>query len=145
MSLITELKNVGEDFTILYVEDENDLRDSIYSYLKKIFKYVDTASDGKEGLQKYQNDSYDIVISDILMPHMNGLEMSKEIKKLNDEQEIIIVSAYSEAEYFYKAIEIGINAYIIKPINYEQLNKIKAYKRYRDLKKIFYIRNIWKS
>jgi len=107
---------------VLYVEDNKKLRESIEHYLRRIFDYVDTAYDGEEGLQKYQDNPCDIIISDILMPHMNGLEMTEKIKKLNPEQEVIIISAYSETEYFAEAIKLGVDAYIVKPIDFEQMN-----------------------
>ena len=122
MSDICELKKLAEGFRVLYVEDEAELRKSILLYLKKIFTYIDAAKNGKDGLELYQKNSYDIVISDILMPKMDGIEMCKRIKEINDEQEIIIVSAYSESRYFLQAIELGVNGYIIKPINYKQFN-----------------------
>ncbi|MCX6074528.1 MAG: response regulator [Campylobacterales bacterium] len=121
------LKKVASSFRVLYVEDNNDLRNSILHYLLKFFNTVDTASNGKEGLQYYQNNRYDLVITDIMMPNMDGLEMSSEIKKLNPQQEIIIVSAYSEAKYFIEAIKLGVDGYILKPFDYEQMN-ITLYK-----------------
>jgi len=118
------LKSLAGNFKILYVEDEMELRDAVGAYLRKIFNHVDMAEDGQRGLKKYQENNYDIVITDILMPNMNGLEMAAEIKVLTPEQEIIIISAYAEPSYFMDAIRLGINGYIIKPVDYEQMNMI---------------------
>ncbi|MEA2018357.1 MAG: response regulator [Campylobacterota bacterium] len=83
---------------------------------------MDTASNGEEGLELYKKNSYDLVITDILMPKMDGIEMSKEIKEINQYQNILIISAYSDTKDFVTSIKLGIDGYIIKPIDYEQLN-----------------------
>jgi len=132
MSDIKALKSLASDFKVLYVEDEPDLRDAVGIYLRKIFDHVDTAENGKEGLKKYQEHQYDIIITDIQMPYMNGLKMATEIKALSPEQEIIIISAYAESSYFLDAIRLGINGYIIKPVNYEQMN-MTLYKTVNNL------------
>ncbi len=132
MTDIKALKSLARDFKILYIEDESELRNAVGTYLRKIFDSVDTAENGKEGLKNYQEHHYDIVITDIQMPYMNGLQMAAEIKVLAPEQEIIIISAYSEPSYFLDAIRLGINGYIIKPVNYEQMN-MTLYKSVRKL------------
>ncbi|MEA3384245.1 MAG: response regulator, partial [Campylobacterota bacterium] len=77
---IKELKELASKFSILYVEDESSLQKSVSTYLKKLFNSVDIAKDGEEGLELYKLNKYDLIITDINMPHMNGLEMSKQIK-----------------------------------------------------------------
>lgn len=123
MTDVKALKSLAIDIKILYVEDEKDLRQAITLYLKKFFPLVDTAEDGLQGLEKYHEHNYDIVITDIHMPNMNGLEMIKGIKTFNHDQEIIIVSAYSDARYFIDAIRLGVTGYIIKPVDYKQMNE----------------------
>lgn len=118
------LKKSAKDITVLYVEDEDDLRNSVNRYLQKIFDHVLIASDGQEGLRLYQKHKYDIVITDIEMPLMNGLEMAKEIRMINSVQEIIIISAYSDTAYFLDAIHLDVSGYIIKPINYFQMAQV---------------------
>ena len=118
------LKNVSQNLTVLYVEDEEPLRLSVNEYLKKIFKSVVCAVDGKDGLSLYEKEKFDIVITDIEMPNINGLEMSNSIKEINPEQKIIIVSAYTNYSYFIESIKIGVSGYIIKPMDYGQMNEI---------------------
>ncbi len=118
-----ELKSITKNLVLLYVEDEDELRDSLEVYLKKLFKHVFVAEDGQEGLELYRTNQIDLVVSDIQMPILDGLEMSKEIKEINTTQEIIITSAYSDASYFLNSIKIGISGYIIKPIDYAQMNQ----------------------
>ncbi|QOY54823.1 response regulator [Candidatus Sulfurimonas marisnigri] len=118
-----ELKEITKNLTLLYVEDEDDLRVSVEGYLSKLFAKVVCATNGREGLDYYKNGQYDIVMTDIQMPLMDGLEMSKKIKEINPNQEIIITSAYGETIYFLESIRIGVNGYIIKPIDYMQMNQ----------------------
>lgn len=119
---VSLIKSLASDISVLYVEDEPDLRNTTAKYFKKLFSRVDIAEDGQDGLKHFQENKYDIVITDIQMPFMNGIEMISEIKTLNSEQEVIIVSAYSDIKYLIDAIRLGVSSYIIKPINYEQMN-----------------------
>ena len=119
-----------KDMKVLYIEDDAQLLKTTTELLDNYFTIVDTAPDGQAGLCKYlayskkHGDFYDIVITDINMPNLNGIEMSKVIYSINPTQEIIITSAYSEVEYLSTAIELGINGFITKPINNKQLTKV---------------------
>lgn len=109
-----------EKFTILYVEDEETTQELIKEILESSCKEVFVASDGKEGLALYKEKNPDIVLSDIAMPNMNGLEMSEAIKRLNPSQPIALFTAFSESSFLKKAAEIGIATYILKPLDEEQ-------------------------
>ncbi len=119
-----------KDLKVLYVEDDNQLLNTTKELLDNYFKTIDTAQDGQDGLDKYfqynkNNDEYyDIVITDINMPRLNGIEMSKVMLSMNPDQEIIITSAHNEIEFLSNAIELGINGFITKPIKNEQLTKV---------------------
>jgi len=89
-----------------------------------IFKEVEDASDGELGLKKYKKQKFDIVITDILMPNKDGLEMAQEIKDINPMQEILFTTAFSETSYLLEAISLNAGGYIIKPINYDVLNEL---------------------
>ena len=121
---INVLKYIAKNITLLYVEDEETLRKSVEKYLKNIFAHVDVAENGQEGLELYRKNRYDIVASDIEMPLMNGIEMSKEIIMINPSQEIIIISAYAKISHFMDGIDMGISGYILKPIDYSKMNRI---------------------
>ena len=120
---LKELKNITKTLTLLYVEDEDELRESVQTYLNKLFTNIIIAKNGQEGLELYKKQQCDIVVSDINMPIMNGLDMAEKIKEINPDQEIIIISAYSDSSYFLDSIRIGISGYIIKPIDYAQMNR----------------------
>jgi len=109
-----------EKFTILYVEDDEITQELIKEILLPSCKEVFVASNGEEGLALYKEKNPDIVLSDIAMPKMNGLEMSEAIKKLNPEQPIALFTAFSESAFLKKAAEIGVATYILKPLDEEQ-------------------------
>lgn len=133
-----ELKNLAQGISLIYVEDNLELRENTAMYLKKLFDDVRVGSNGKEGLALYQDKPCDIIITDILMPLMNGVEMLTLIKEMNPNQSMIITSAYTESEFFLEAIKLGVTSYIIKPIDYTQmidvlLSAVRAIAQEREL------------
>ncbi|MCF6331627.1 MAG: response regulator [Sulfurimonas sp.] len=115
---------------VLYVEDDSMLLESTKKVFDNYFKNVDIAVDGQEGLELYieyhkkNGVYYDLVITDINMPNMDGMAMSEEILNKNDMQAIIITTAYNEIQRLQEAIDIGVFGFITKPIKHENLNKI---------------------
>lgn len=103
----------------LFVEDEEELLQIICDALTKLEINYLTARNGKEALDVLaQNDDIDIIVTDINMPHMNGLEMIKKIKDNGNTLPIIIMSAHTEEEYIQKAKEYGVNEYLLKPFDF---------------------------
>jgi signal transduction histidine kinase len=122
-----EIKHLLKDSTIMFVDDDDSIREGMKAILKSFFKDVILASNGEEALELYKNSKskIDIIISDISMPKMNGITLVNEIKKINEDQAIIVISAHNESEYFIKLIEYGVDGFILKPINpAEVLSKI---------------------
>ena len=109
-----------KNLTILYVEDDIDTQKLIKRILSSSVKEVFVASDGIEGLNLYKEKKPDIVLTDICMPKMDGLEMSKEIKNINQNQPIGIFTAFDEPEYLKEAANLDIGTYILKPFDKEQ-------------------------
>ncbi|MDO8452942.1 MAG: response regulator [Sulfurimonas sp.] len=124
MISIEELKELAQNYTVLYVEDDEELRNGVVHYLRNFFKEVKSAVNGEEGLLLYKESMYDIVITDIGMPKMNGLEMALKMREINARQEILIVSAYSESSLIMDSIEIGVSGYIVKPIDFRKINDV---------------------
>lgn len=118
---INELQKLTTTMSILYVEDDLEVQNNTKGIFEDLFDQVEVANDGSEGLEKYKKNKYDIVITDINMPNMNGIELIGEIKKININQAVIIISAHNETEHFINGIEKGIDGYILKPLNYDQL------------------------
>jgi PAS domain S-box-containing protein len=111
----------NESVTILYVEDQSDIRFFLSKILSRHYSKVILAEDGKQGLDLYLEHKPDIIISDIKMPVMDGLSMSSKIKEIDPKAKIILTTAHSDMDYFLQSIDIGINQYIIKPIDREKL------------------------
>jgi diguanylate cyclase (GGDEF)-like protein len=116
-----ELKEQTKSFNILYVEDEEESREQLKNIFDILFAKVDIAVDGADAFEKYNQKSYDLVITDINMPRMNGLELSKKIREINRLQKIIIVSAHDTVEYLLESIRIGVDDIVLKPIEMKQL------------------------
>jgi two-component system, cell cycle response regulator len=116
-------KEILKSISILYVEDENDVREFTSKLLISLLKKVYTAKDGQEGLDIYKENSNDIdlIISDINMPKMNGLIMCEKIKEINKDIPLVITSAHNDTNFLKKAIEVGVNTYAMKPIDLYQL------------------------
>jgi len=116
-------KEVLKDISVLYVEDENDVREFTSKLLSSLLKKVYTAKNGLEGLElfKENQNNIDLIISDINMPKMNGLDMCEQIRKINSEMPLVITSAHNDTNFLKKAIEVGVNTYAMKPIDLYQL------------------------
>lgn len=109
--------------TVLYVEDDGDVRDDIADFLRMNVKTVITAEDGQSGLEKCILEKPDIIVTDIRMPRKNGLEMIREIRNINRKIPVVITSAYGDSEYLLDAINIGVNQFLLKPIDLSKLEK----------------------
>ncbi|EAJ8426813.1 CheY-P-specific phosphatase CheX [Campylobacter jejuni] len=112
---------------ILVVEDEVKARESMINILSERFSKVIGAQNGDEGLKKFKKFKPDLVITDIAMPIMDGLDMAREIKEISDDVPIVVLSAYSEKERLLRSIDIGIDKYLIKPVDIEELFKVLDY------------------
>ena len=118
---IKELAEQTKEIRVLYVEDEESVREQTMMILGMLFHHTDVAFDGEDAWQKYQNSSYDIIFSDISMPRMDGIELSKHIKEEDPFQKIVIISAYNTSDYLLETIEIGVDGFILKPIKMDKI------------------------
>ena len=114
---INEFKNIK----ILFVEDEENIRINAISYLKRLFDEVYEAKDAFEAFEIIEQKKPHIIITDINMPKINGLEMIKKIREKDLDTNIIVLSAYAQTSYLLDAIELGLVKYLIKPIRHETI------------------------
>lgn len=121
MTDITQLIEQTKQKSVLYVEDDPDICKNISELLQNIFKSVHSAYNGQEGLELYKKNSYDIVITDIKMPKMNGIALIEAIQAQNKGQKIIITTAHDEPDYLDKFAELGITQILQKPITFDSL------------------------
>jgi len=121
MQTIKDLHKYSKNLNVLYVEDDHDLREETNTLFQMLFKKIDTAEDGQVGLDKYNQNSYDLVITDVNMPNMNGIDMCKNIKEVNPEQKISVVSAHDESSILMDLIKAGADGFILKPMHMDDL------------------------
>ena len=114
---LAKLKNM----TILYAEDEDGLRENIADSLRYYAKEVYEAANGLEAYDIYEEKAPNIILTDIHMPKMDGLELVKKIRLENRELPIVMITAHTDKEYLLKAVELHMEKYIVKPIDIDDL------------------------
>lgn len=123
-----------QDMSLLYVEDDEFIMAQFSKIIKRMVGELYTAKNGVEGLDVYRMEHPDIVLTDIEMPKMNGLDMAEKIKEINQDQSILIMTAYNQDDKFLRAIDIGVDKYVIKPVKIDQLKNAL----YTTAKQIFF-------
>ncbi|MDK9694248.1 MAG: response regulator transcription factor [Sulfurimonas sp.] len=122
-----ELLSDTKKLSILFVEDHDELRENTREILKKFFENAHSAVNGEEALKQYrdfyakESKYYDIILSDIQMPRMNGIELVEQIYAINPCQTIIMLSAHDDAKYLIPLINLRVEQFIKKPIDYQDL------------------------
>lgn len=111
------------DKKVLCADDEQGVLKNMVEILETFFEKVTAVSDGEEALSEAKNNLYDVLIFDISMPNMDGLEAIKEIRKENKKIPIIILSAHTDQEYLWRAVDLKITKYLTKPCNQNELFK----------------------
>lgn len=106
---------------VLFVEDEADLTLIVADTLRGLGYDVVTASDGVEGLDKYRSEGADIIVADVMMPHMDGFTMAKRIRKMSPEVPLLFLTAKSTIDDVEEGFEIGANDYLKKPFELREL------------------------
>jgi len=114
--IIEKLVFVSKDIDILYVEDDVVLQEEVRTFLADIFKSVDLVNNGQEGLEKLAQRSYDIVITDILMPVMDGVKMIEKIRELYPQQAVLVTSAQNEIGNLCKLVNLEVEDFLSKPL-----------------------------
>lgn len=114
-------KNSNKNIKILYVEDDEIARENGVEYLENYFEHITQADNAIEALRLYDKGMFDIIITDIQMPKLNGLEFVKRIRQEDEHTHIIVITAFSHKEYLLKAIELKLVKYIIKPVQEKEL------------------------
>ncbi len=122
--------------SILYVEDEKTVQSDIAEILEDFCETLYIADDGKQGYAQFIKHKPELIITDIRMPYMDGIQMCKEIRKLTKDIHIIFITAFNDTEYFQEAIELQVDGYVLKPTKMNLLiKKIEDIAKHIDLKK----------
>jgi len=121
MNNLMKLVGVTKKLTAIVLEDEPETNEIMCTSLKNFFKKVYSALDGETALEQYKKYQPDVVFIDIMLPEISGLEIAKEIKAINPKQIIIIVSASNDMGNISKAVKLGVNSYVRKPIDIDKI------------------------
>lgn len=113
-----------QNITLLYAEDEIGIRQNIADSLRYYVKEVYEANDGQEAYELYLENNPHIILSDIHMPNVNGLEFVKKVRQSNRNIPIIMITAHTDKEYLLEAVELHMEKYIVKPIELDDLLNI---------------------
>ncbi|KAB0667458.1 diguanylate cyclase [Oryzomonas japonica] len=114
------------DISLLYVEDDQITRDTVSRLLMRVVGTLYVAANGRAGLDMYRAHAPDVVVTDIRMPAMDGMTMVHEIRRLQPDCPVIVLSAFSDTEYLLDCVSIGINHYIGKPVDFAKLTEAVA-------------------
>ena len=115
------MNKILKNLTVLLVEDDSDSKKIMHDVLSDNFEKVFTAQNGDEGLKKFKKYNPNMVITDVFMPISDGLDMTRYIKEISKDTPVIVLSAHSEKETLLKAIDVGVDKYLIKPIMADDL------------------------
>ncbi|WP_295002760.1 EAL domain-containing protein [Sulfurimonas sp.] len=128
---MSDIIKFSKTLKLLYVEDHREARDAMLQVLNEFFDDITIAFDGEDGLDKFQSNKIDLIITDVNMPKMDGLLMVEKIRSTtttNTKIPVIVLSAFNETDYFLQSIRIGVEGYLLKPIELAQfmniLNKV---------------------
>ncbi len=108
-------------YRVLYAEDDAGVRKNVYELLCLLFKEVYLATDGEEAYELFVKHKPDLIITDIKMPQLSGIDLAKKIRESDNKAHIIIITAYTEVDFMLEAIELSLLRYIVKPITEPKL------------------------
>ena len=118
---LVQLTEQTKKLTAMVVEDEGVANELLSSTFKNFFSDVTSAFNGKEALEMFERIEPDIIFVDIVMPEMDGIELSRKIREMNPNQIIIVISASNDIQKISESIEIGVNSFIQKPIDTKKI------------------------
>jgi len=113
-----------KDKTALYIEDELDVLQNISELLSNFFHTFYTASDGESGYTLFLEHKIDVLLVDIELPKMNGIELIKKIRETHKEIPIVIISAYTKTDYLLESVELKLDQYIVKPLTSTKIHEL---------------------
>ncbi len=114
--------NLLKDKTALYIEDERDVLRNISELLSNFFGSFYTASNAERGYEIFLDNDIDVLLVDIELPKMNGIELIKKIRKLDKNIPIVVISAYTKTDYLLESIELNLDKYIVKPLTSRKIH-----------------------
>lgn len=117
------MKN-DETFRILVVDDNKELREILQGFLQSEGHDVEGSPNGRDALEKHQKAHFDLIITDLNMPEISGMELIKTIRKESQDTEFVIITGYASMDSAVEAVRIGAFDYIVKPFRMEELHVV---------------------
>ena len=105
---------------LLYVEDNQEAREAVLMIFEDFFENIVVSVNGEDGLNKFKTQNIDLIITDINMPKLNGLDMIREIRDIDNEVPILVLSAYNDSDFFMDSIKLDVDGYLLKPVDIKQ-------------------------
>ena len=132
-----------KELNLLYVEDDKSMQKRSVEMFSNFFDNITTADNCQEGLDLYNKSSFDIVITDISMPKMDGIELNQNIRQYNPSIPIIVFSAWNDSTNMSACISLDIDAYMLKPLDSSNLIDAlyKVYLKVKNNREIF--KKVW--
>jgi DNA-binding response OmpR family regulator len=121
MEIAKELKKRTAHISLLYAEDDKKIQEQVTQFLRKFFPDVTVCDDGQAALEQFETHPYDLVVTDIKMPRLDGMALSKKIKQLTKKTKVVITSAFDDKALLIRSIGLHVDYYLVKPIDYENL------------------------
>jgi len=118
-----ELLALTQSKRVLLVEDDEDIRVSMETLFEDLFQEATVAADGQDGWEKFQAGSFDLVITDINMPKMDGIELLKNIRTIDAHIPVVMLTAHNDMKYVIGASQHRTSGYIIKPLTLDSLGE----------------------
>lgn len=118
--------NILRSLSLLYIEDEDNIRKQLTETLKLFFKEVFSFSNAEDALEFYESNKPDIILSDISMENMNGIEFTKKIREKDKNIPVILLSAHTDTEYLLEAAKLKLVEYLTKPVTFNRLENALA-------------------
>ena len=131
--------------TLLYIKDDEEVLSNISQLLSNFFSKIYVASDGLEGYEIFSKNSIDILLVDIELPSLSGIEVIKRVRETHSTLPIVVISAYTKTDYLLESVELKLDKYIVKPLTTDKLyDMLKVLtKEYHDEGKIFLNKSIY--
>lgn len=118
--ILNNIRSFSKTLNVLYVEDNELARESTLLMLNNFFDHITIAQDGSEGLEKFNDSSFDLILTDIKMPNIDGIKMVENIRQADQNIPIVVLSAHNEVNYFTEMIKLNVNGFLLKPIVLDQ-------------------------
>lgn len=122
--MASQLLELAKPYSVLFVDDEREARQSVGGVLSELFPDVLIAGDGETALRMFKEEKPRLLITDLQMPGMDGFALIKALRELDPELDAIILTAHEDKEFLKKALDLDVSGYLVKPLAYEELQRV---------------------